>query len=175
MFSKNGFEKTSTLAISKSARIAEGSIYNYFESKAALYEACSDYIRSEIINFAAKIKDVNNKQGELFEIGLKFFKENPDYAKISMVEDLHYAIRSPESEIWAKINEVGDFFTAQIMDSYKIESDKVDMKLLVHILNGGVLRAILSWTFFNEFADIKDLDLLIKKVTNVVDFCLSKA
>jgi len=38
LFLKNGFEETDMKAIAKEAEIAVGTIYNYYESKAALYE-----------------------------------------------------------------------------------------------------------------------------------------
>lgn len=111
MFSEMGYDDTSTSEIALEVGVAEGTVFNYFKSKAELYWTCIaekysriniepklDYqICLEELVFEATIKYVDfflklpkKVLKEMFGVSIEFAKKNPQLFKRLMDMDYHF-------------------------------------------------------------------------------------
>ena len=90
VFSKNTFQKSSISEIAQRANVAEGTIYQYFKNKEALFFAIPDEKTKEFCKelelHLQGITGAFNKIRKFIWYYLYFFKMNPEYARTLMLE-----------------------------------------------------------------------------------------
>lgn len=90
VFGKTNFQSASISEIAQKANIAEGTIYQYFKNKEDLFFSIpaqkTEAFCDELDLHIEGIHDSFNKLRKLTWYYLYFFKTNPDYARILMLE-----------------------------------------------------------------------------------------
>lgn len=89
-FVKRGYPKTRVAEIAAEAGVAEGTLYNYFQSKEDLLLALFDEKWSVIINGIrekiSRLDDPNDKLKAIFSIVVRMFKKNRQLAELFMID-----------------------------------------------------------------------------------------
>jgi TetR/AcrR family transcriptional regulator, fatty acid metabolism regulator protein len=90
VFGKKGFQAASIVEIAQRAGVAEGSIYQYFKNKEDLFfsipiEKTKEF-RTELELHLEGISGAFNKIRKFVWYFLRFFKVNPEYGRILMLE-----------------------------------------------------------------------------------------
>jgi TetR/AcrR family fatty acid metabolism transcriptional regulator len=90
VFSKKDFKNANISEIAQKAGIADGTIYQYFKSKEALFFSIpiekTNEFRSQLELHLEGISGAFNKIRKFVWYFLYFFKTNPDYGRILMLE-----------------------------------------------------------------------------------------
>lgn len=170
VFAKSGFEKTLISEIAKEAGIAVGSVYNYFENKNALYEACSSYIFEDLLRVTDRVRESGDFKEKMLEAIIEHFKEKPDYAKMALVEDYHYAANNPLSNVPKQMKRASELVVQLVFDMYEMPDSPINKELLIALIVGGCEKLILSWLFFDEFGGIKNYEQLLEEAKKIFDY-----
>ena len=90
VFSRNGFQNSTISQIARKANVAEGTIYQYFKNKEDLFfsipvEKTKEFTRELDLHLQGITGPVN-KIRKFIWYYLYFFKMNPDYGRILMLE-----------------------------------------------------------------------------------------
>lgn len=170
VFAKSGFEKTLISEIAKEAGIAVGSVYNYFENKNALYEACSSYIFEDLLRVTDRVRESGEFKEKMLEAIIEHFKEKPDYAKMALVEDYHYAANNPLSNVPKQMKRASELVVQLVFDMYEMPDSPINKELLIALIVGGCEKLILSWLFFDEFGGIKNYEQLLEEAKKIFDY-----
>lgn len=90
VFGKNGFQNSSISEIAKKADVADGTIYQYFENKEALFFAiASEKTKKFCEELELHLQGITgsfNKMRKFVWYYLYFFQEDPAYARTLMLE-----------------------------------------------------------------------------------------
>jgi len=90
VFAEKGFHETKISEIAKKAKVADGTIYRYFENKDDLLMSCFDEIITVKLNeVKIKLEKIPNKGDKLIsfiDAHIKAFTENPSIAKFMILE-----------------------------------------------------------------------------------------
>lgn len=151
VFSERGYEKSSVSQIAERAGIATGGIYNYFNNKEHLFEQCYTFITSEFAKDIKRIIQGDNKIYNTILFTLNFFKANPSFARIVLLETKNFAIRFPESRalhIWH--NQIAELIMRGFRDELPLISSRLKHRFYVSLMLGGVESVIVFWLFRPE-------------------------
>jgi len=89
-FVKRGYPETRVAEIAAEAGVAEGTLYNYFQSKEDLLLALFDEKWSMIINGIkekiSRLDDPNDKLKAVFSLVVRMFKKNRQLAELFMID-----------------------------------------------------------------------------------------
>jgi len=90
VFSKSSFQNSSILEIAQRANVAEGTIYQYFKSKEDLFfsipvEKTKEFCKELDLHLEG-ISGTFNKMKKFIWYYLYFFKTNPEYGRILLLE-----------------------------------------------------------------------------------------
>lgn len=126
LFLEEGYDEVSTAMIAKNVGVAEGTVFNYFKSKAELYWVCiaERYSKLEIdprLDFQACLEDLlfeatfkhidfllklpRKAVKEMFGVALEFAKKSPSLFKKLM--DMDYRYMDTTKEIFLRFQEKG--------------------------------------------------------------------
>lgn len=151
VFSERGFEKSSVSQIADRAGIATGGIYNYFRNKEHLFEQCYTHITAV---FTKGIKEILRGENRIYNtvlFALRFFKANPSFARIVLLETKNFAIRFPESKalhIWH--NQIAEVILRGFRDELPEITTREKHRFYVSLMLGGVESVIVLWLFKPE-------------------------
>lgn len=174
-FSKRGYEKTSISDISRRADIATGGVYNYFDNKETLFTSCCKLVFREFLDGIKQASQVKSERGgdSVFQVvyyTLRFFRNNPAYARIVLLEAKEFIIRFPETDIlslWH--NTIGSYLQERLEQLLPGVQEKMDSRFYVSLMLGGVESIIVLWLFQPEALNMtereiaKKLSLIIRK------------
>jgi TetR/AcrR family fatty acid metabolism transcriptional regulator len=89
-FVRRGYPETKVAEIASEAGVAEGTLYNYFESKETLLLALFDEkwnaIITEIREKSSRLDDPNDKLKSVFALVVRMFKKNRHLAELFMID-----------------------------------------------------------------------------------------
>jgi AcrR family transcriptional regulator len=90
VFGAKGFEQATMDAIAEEAEVAKGTIYLYYPSKQAIYDAAFQESLSELQRLTdARIEAATNAKdavGGFVDVRVRYFQEHPDYYRIYVSE-----------------------------------------------------------------------------------------
>lgn len=177
LFSENGYYKTQISDIIKRAKIARGTIYQYFKNKDDIFiTLLEDYLakwqkillkRDSELDYS-KISAVDFLKHRI-RTTLQFFADDPELCNIvlrmgvGLHDDIEKVIKRLEGEIQAIVtNEL------QFGQKTKNIPEDLDTDLAANLLSGAVLRT--AFFYFvqnrNQFTD-KTVDELAEGITRV--------
>jgi len=157
-FVKRGYPETRVAEIAAEAGVAEGTLYNYFQSKEELLLALFDEKWSQIIHgIKEKIRrldDPNDKLKAIFSLVVRMFKKNRQLAELFMID-------IKQSSIFLNnytINRIVEFLDLieEILEEGKrkgIYRKDLDARVAKMIIFGAAQGILLSWVLGESKAD----------------------
>ena len=158
-FVKRGYPETRVSEIATLARVAEGTLYNYFQSKEDLLLALFDEKWGGIINDIrekiSRIDDPNKKLKVMFSVVVKLFRKDRQLAEIFLVD-------VKQSSIFLNnypVNRIVEFIDLieEILEEGKrkgIYNKDIDTHVAKMIIFGAAQGILLSWVL-NESAAVR--------------------
>ncbi len=157
-FAKRGYSDTKVAEIAAEAGVAEGTLYNYFQSKEELLLALFDEKWNIIINDIRKkidrIEDPNDKLKAIFTSIVSMFRKNRHLAELFMID-------MKQSNIFLNnytINRIVEFL--DIIESVLIEGKNkglykknLDTRVARMIIFGAAQGILLSWVLSESKAE----------------------
>jgi len=159
-FARRGYTDTKVAEIASEASVAEGTLYNYFQSKEELLLALFDEkwggIIDEIKKKISRLDDPNDKLKAVFSLVVMMFKKNRHLAELFMVD-------MKQSSIFLTnytINRIVEFLNIieEILEEGKrkgIYRKDLDARVAKMVIFGAAQGILLSWVL-NESKAVKD-------------------
>jgi TetR/AcrR family fatty acid metabolism transcriptional regulator len=156
-FVKRGYPATKVAEIASEAGVAEGTLYNYFQSKEDLLLALFDEKWGEIIGEIkgkiSRLDDPNKKLKAIFSVVVMMFKKNRQLAELFMVD-------IKQSSIFLNnytINRIVEFLDLieEVLEEGKrkgIYRRDLDTRVAKMIIFGAAQGILLSWVLSESTA-----------------------
>ena len=156
-FVKRGYPSTKVAEIASEAGVAEGTLYNYFQSKEDLLLALFDEkwggIINEIRGKISRLDDPNKKLKAIFSVVVMMFKKNRQLAELFMVD-------IKQSSIFLNnytINRIVEFLDLieEVLEEGKrkgIYRRDLDTRVAKMIIFGAAQGILLSWVLSESTA-----------------------
>lgn len=156
-FVKRGYPNTRVSEIAASAQVAEGTLYNYFQSKEDLLLALFDEKWGGIIdgirNKISRLDDPNKKLKVMFSVIVKLFRKDRQLAEIFLVD-------VKQSSIFLNnypVNRIVEFIDLieEILEEGKkkgIYRKDLDTQVAKMIIFGAAQGILLSWVLSESVA-----------------------
>jgi TetR/AcrR family fatty acid metabolism transcriptional regulator len=159
VFSKKGFQAASISEIAQKAGVAEGSIYQYFKNKEDLFFSIpieeTIQFRTQLELHLEGISGAFNKIRKLVWFFLYFFKVNPEYGRLLMLE-----MRVSKSFVKTDAYEFLKKSVGQVLDIITegqkegvIRKD-TDVYILRHLVLGTLEHIVTHWLLKEENYDL---------------------
>lgn len=147
VFAEKGFQQATISQIAQKAKIAEGSIYDYFKNKEDLLfsipEARMEKFLSGLHEHLKGIKGALNKFRKLIWYHLNFYEKNKDYTRILLL-DLRQNPRFNQSKAYGMIRQYSKIILQLIQEGKKEKA--IRMEIDPHILRDLILGTIEHFT-----------------------------
>jgi TetR/AcrR family transcriptional regulator, fatty acid metabolism regulator protein len=159
VFSRNSFQEASISEIAGKANVAEGTIYQYFKNKEDLFfsipvEKTREFCEQLDLHLEG-ISGAVNKIRKFVWYYLYFFKANPQYGRILMLE-----VRVNKSFVKTKCYNSFRKSTARILEIIKEGQDEgvirkdADLYLLRQLILGVLEHMVTRWLLKGETYDL---------------------
>lgn len=159
VFSKKDFKSASISEIARKAGVADGTIYQYFKNKEDLFFSIpiekTNEFRSQLALHLQGITGAFNKIRKFVWYFLYFFKTNPDYGRLLMLE-MRVSKSFVKTETYAflkqSVNQVMDILL-EGKDEGVIRQD-TDVYILRHLILGTLEHMVSRWLLKGEKYDL---------------------
>ena len=159
VFGNSPFQSASISEIAQKANIAEGTIYQYFKNKEELFFSIpaqkTEAFCEELDLHLEGIHDALNKLRKFAWFYLYFFKTNPAYARILMLE-MRVSKSFSKSRTYDRIKE----FTDKVLDIVKEGQEEdlirkdMDGRVIREVLLGFLEHRVTRWLLRGEKDDL---------------------
>ena len=159
VFSKKDFKTASISEIARKAGVADGTIYQYFKSKEELFFSIpiekTNEFRSQLELHLEGISGAFNKIRKFVWYFLYFFKTNPEYGRILMLE-----MRVSKGFVKTETYEFLKQSVAQVMDiivegrNEGVIRQDTDIYILRHLILGALEHMVTRWLLKDEKYDL---------------------
>lgn len=149
-FVRRGYPNTKVAEIASEAGVAEGTLYNYFQSKEDLLLALFDEkwgaIIAAIKNKISRLDDPNDKLKAIFSLVVRMFKKNRQLAELFMIDVKHSSIFLTNYTI----NRIVEFLDLieEILEEGKRKGmyrKDLDSRVAKMVIFGAAQGILLSW------------------------------
>ncbi len=161
VFAERGFNETTIAQISQRAKIAEGSIYHYFENKEALLfsipEERLENFLSGVSQSLEGVKGALNKIRKLIWYHLYFYEKNKDYVLI-LLQNIQKNPRFNTTRAYQLIRDFSQV-VVRLLDQGKEEGvirKDVDSKLIRDALLGSIEHIAIRGSLLGKFPRLTD-------------------
>jgi TetR/AcrR family fatty acid metabolism transcriptional regulator len=169
VFSKKDFKNANISEIAQKAGIADGTIYQYFKSKEDLFFSIpiekTNEFRSQLELHLEGISGAFNKIRKFVWYFLYFFKTNPDYGRILMLE-MRVSKSFVETETYGFLKQsvslVMNILT-EGQDEGVIRQD-TDIYILRHLVLGTLEHMVTRWLLKGEKYDLVERHQEVSRV-----------
>jgi len=159
VFSKKDFKTASISEIAQKAGVADGTIYQYFRSKEDLFFSIpiekTNEFRNQLELHLEGISGAFNKLRKFVWYFLYFFKANPDYGRILMLE-MRVSKSFVKTETYGflkqSVSQVMDII-AEGQNEGVIRQD-TDIYILRHLILGTLEHMVTRWLLKEEKYDL---------------------
>ncbi len=159
VFSRKRFQNASIAEIAEKAEVAEGTIYQYFKNKEDLFfcipvEKTSEFSKELELQLEG-INGTYNKIAKFVWYYLYFFRNNPEYSRILMLE-----MRVNKSFVKSKTYRSLRKFTDKVLDILRegqeegVVRKEIDIYLLRQLLLGILEHMVTRWLLKGESYDL---------------------
>ncbi len=161
VFAEKGFHETTIAQIAQIAKIAEGSIYHYFENKEDLLfsipEERMENFFSGLREHLRGIKGALNKLRKLIWCHLKFYEKNKDYTQILLLE-LRRNPRFNQSKAYGMIREYSKIILQVIEEGKKEKAirKEIDPYILRDIILGTIEHFAIRGFILGRFPNLSE-------------------
>jgi TetR/AcrR family fatty acid metabolism transcriptional regulator len=159
VFSKKEFKTASISEIARKAGIADGTIYQYFRNKEDLFFSIpiekTNEFRSQLELHLEGISGASNKIRKFVWYFLYFFKTNPGYGRILMLE-----MRVSKSFVKTETYDFLKQSVSQVMDIIRegqnegVIRQDTDIYILRHLILGTLEHMVTRWLLKDEKYDL---------------------
>jgi TetR/AcrR family transcriptional regulator, fatty acid metabolism regulator protein len=159
VFSNGNFQSASISEIAQKANIAEGTIYQYFKNKEDLFFSIpaqkTEAFCEELDLHLEGIHDALNKLRKFAWFYLYFFKTNPAYARILMLE-----MRVSKSFYRSRTYDRVKVFTSKVLDIVREGQEEghirkdLDGRAIRELLLGFLEHRVTRWLLKEETNDL---------------------
>ena len=159
IFGRSNFDDASITEIARRARVAEGTIYQYFKNKQDLFFSIprerTKAFSGQLDGHLKGVTDIRDKIRRFVWYYLYFFKTNPDYARSLMLE-MRISKAFTRSGSYRGIKK----FTNQALDILRKGREQgvirrdIDLYLSRHLLLGILEHVVTRWLLKGEKEDI---------------------
>jgi TetR/AcrR family fatty acid metabolism transcriptional regulator len=159
VFSKKDFKSASISEIAQKAGVADGTIYQYFKSKEDLFFAIpiekTNEFRSQLELHLEGISGAFNKLRKFAWYFLYFFKTNPEYGRILMLE-----MRASKSFVKTETYGFLKQSVSRVMDiiaegqNEGVIRQDTDIYILRHLILGTLEHMVTRWLLKEEKYDL---------------------
>ena len=159
VFSKKDFKTASISEIAQKAGIADGTIYQYFRNKEDLFFSIpiekTNEFRSQLELHLEGISGAFNKIRKFVWYFLYFFKTNPEYGRILMLE-----MRVSKSFVKTETYDFLKQSVSQVMDiilegqNEGVIRQDTDIYILRHLILGTLEHMVTRWLLKEEKYDL---------------------
>ena len=159
VFSKKDFKTASISEIAQKAGIADGTIYQYFRNKEDLFFSIpiekTNEFRSQLELHLEGISGAFNKIRKFVWYFLYFFKTNPGYGRILMLE-----MRVSKSFVKTETYDFLKQSVSQVMDIIRegqnegVIRQDTDIYILRHLILGTLEHMVTRWLLKDEKYDL---------------------
>lgn len=168
VFAETGYAKTSVSSIAARAGIATGGIYNYFKNKETLFYRCCVVVLNQFLEgLKNELPDneVNVRNAVLY--ALRFFRNNPAYAKLVLIEIRAYAVRYPDTDamtMW--FDRISDYILKTLKDQLP-PMDGIEPGFYVSVLLGGIEYLVIRWIFTKDYSGMSEIEMA-EQITKII-------
>jgi TetR/AcrR family fatty acid metabolism transcriptional regulator len=159
VFSKKDFKTASISEIAQKAGVADGTIYQYFRNKEDLFFSIpvekTNEFRSQLELHLEGISGAFNKIRKFVWYFLYFFKTNPEYGRILMLE-----MRVSKSFVKTETYDFLKQSVSQVMDIIRegrnegVIRQDTDIYILRHLILGTLEHMVTRWLLKDEKYDL---------------------
>jgi TetR/AcrR family fatty acid metabolism transcriptional regulator len=159
VFSKKGFKTASISEIAQKAGVADGTIYQYFKNKEDLFFSIpiekTNEFRSQLELHLEGISGGFNKIRKFVWYFLYFFKTNPDYGRILMLE-MRVSKSFVKTETYGFLKQSVSQVVDIIMEGQKegVIRQDMDIYILRHLVLGTLEHMVSRWLLKGEKYDL---------------------
>lgn len=147
-FAKKGYNDTKTADIAREAKVSEGTLYNHFKDKLALFIAVVERINSVIeeeFNLESSEEDVIERYNRDLSSLEDFFRENVHYLEI-LVRDLRHREASRIcAQFMDRLEERKRTDILALARQCGFEPNEQEVEALSVCFNGGIERLLTRW------------------------------
>lgn len=169
VFAEKGSQQTTIADIAQAAKIAQGTIYVYFENKEALLNECMQEIigpeLQDIIDATKDIEDTMDRLFEFFVLHIKLVKEKPFIARFLTMEarqnEDFYSKYPDYNPLKRYMNYVLDTAEQAIAEK-RIRA--IDTKAFAILIVGAMDFAMSMWLMQKEELDISAIAINIRNI-----------
>ncbi|MBU2512384.1 TetR/AcrR family transcriptional regulator [bacterium] len=150
VFGEKGFEATTITAICKSAKIADATLYEYFESKEdVLFSIAEHYTRQHLDNMKRVSHFIHNtreKMRLIIQSYLEFYEDNPLYSSVALLN-----LKGSRSFLKSPAYQVVREASRSIVDAFnegvekRIYRDDIDGYLVRNLVLGFIEHLTIQW------------------------------
>jgi TetR/AcrR family transcriptional regulator, fatty acid metabolism regulator protein len=161
VFSKKGFQAASISEIAQAAGVATGTVYQYFKNKEDLFFSIpiekTNEFRSQVELHLEGITGAFNKLQKFIWYFLYFFKNNPDYGRLLMLE-----MRVSKSFVKTETYDFLKQSVRSVMDiivegqNEGVIRKDVDIYVLRHLVLGVLEHMVSRWLLKDSKYDIME-------------------
>lgn len=168
LFANNGFHATTTAKIAKAAKISEGTIYKYFNSKDDLLKTLIEPILIETRNNFFKTIDESKPLAELLDYIVKdrinFIEINFDFIRVILQEVLTNQLpyQTFSTTIKGKNGVIDQI--KMLQNNYPEINQKLSPIQIIRIIVGPILTYISQTKILNIPTEPNDLKLIQKQI-----------
>lgn len=176
-FAESGVEKANINRISVAAGLAKGTVYNYFDSKRALFLAvCEEACRLAAAE-ADDLPGASTRQRlvALLESDMRWVKQHPAFARVLLREGMN-----PDPESYAALSEAAAPFTQRVVELLEegvergeVRSDLSSTQLALWLIGMDQLALLQHWGSGGAWPALDDIPELV--VTQFLDGAAPRA
>ncbi len=179
MFARFGLEKTSIDEIAKTAKVAKGTIYSYFENKDHIYLAVlqseADEMLQSIVHALSKVSSPIDKLRMLILVKFQCLEQSPNFRNLDrnkLIQCLPYA-----DEVWKKYLEkefklVKSILSAGVENGiFVIDNISLVTKTIIYALKGFEIHLLIDE---DSEKQIKNTEHYINKILDMLFFGIVK-
>lgn len=175
VFGEKGFEATTIAAICKSAKIADATLYEYFESKEdVLFSIAEHYTRQHLENMkqvAHFIHNTREKMRLVIQSYLEFYENNPLYSSVALLN-----LKGSRSFLKSPAYKVVREAASTIVDAVKegVENgtyrEDIDIYLTRNLVLGFIEHLTIQWLLIKrpeKLSTLRDtiFDMVMRAIT----------
>jgi AcrR family transcriptional regulator len=168
LFERDGFRNTRLSDISVEAKVASGTLYNYYRSKHDLLHELMKDVSAELTAIAADHvsaqHDPVRRIAEVNRIYIEAFRRN------ARVLQAVYQVRDEDERLSAQLDEVADHFQSRVTRSIAMWQEAglvypdLDPRHTAHALTLMVERVVMAWTYEGNEYDTETLIDTLNKI-----------
>ncbi len=150
VFGEKGFEATTITAICKSAKIADATLYEYFESKEdVLFSIAEFYTRQHLDNMIRVSHFIHNTREKMrlvIQSYLEFYEDNPLYSSVALLnlKGSRNFLKSPAYQV---VREASGSIVNAVKEGIEkdVYRDDVDPYLVRNMVLGFIEHLTIQW------------------------------